>query len=259
MPTNERSNETNSDTRRNIGKVEVYAYFFCNLILFIILYFAGVKYSYDSYQVSFVSTLAFLVYLFFSLYFVTRNQYVCGSEGDLNLAISSSIIPFSLIYIGGTLSLQLFPGWIRGFANTYGNILANSFGYSSYVSENEILASNAGANEATKTVLSKITTDPTLLLNELTLDGYDVSGEEVRWVEFDKMKETGFVSDVGSSVKKGLASFIYMKNMVSYFMWYTILGMLTLLVSINNILNSNTCASKTKSEMDFKSYLQTNA
>jgi hypothetical protein len=259
MATNDIAIETNSDTRRNIGKVEVYAYFFCNLILFIILYFVGIKLSYDSYQVSFVSTLAFLVYLFLSLYFVTRNEYICGPDGDLNLAFSSSIIPFSLIYIAGTLCLQLFPGWIRGFANTYGNILANSFGYSSYVSENEILASNTGTNEATKTLLSKITTDPTLLLNELTLDGYDVSGDEIRWIEFDKMKGSGFINDVDNTVKKGLASFIYMKNMVSYFMWYTILGMLTLLISINNILNSNTCASKTKPEMDFKSYLQTNA
>ena len=49
-----------------------------------------------------------------------------------NLAIISSLYPFSFIFLLGISLLELFPGWIRGFSNTIGMWCINLGGFKEF-------------------------------------------------------------------------------------------------------------------------------
>ena len=56
---------------------------------------------------------------------------------------------------------------------------------------------------------------------------------------------------IGENNMKILANHIKNKNLISYMIWYILLGTITLFMSINNMISDKRCATTTRDETEF--------
>ena len=106
-------------------------------------------------------------------------------------------------------------------------------------------------------IISQIYNDPITLFNEITLDNYNDKNGQVSWPQVDNLQTEGIINlgldkDI---TKEGLAKFIYIKQYVSYFIWYLLLGIITILVSINHLINNENCLNHSVDSNEFRKYL----
>lgn len=232
----------------NIGDIEFYILFGLTIFIFIII--AWSLSPQDSLvQIPIFYTIAYLFFLFISLFFISGNQLICGKY-DVNLAWTSGVFPFSFVFLLGVLLLETFPGWLRGFANTIGVIIIGYLGYDKNIKEN-ILDKSSDNN------LKYFYNNPIPLFNELTLDSYstDENGK-VRWTQL--LDETSIFKNVIKKIPElkqdhliTLANHIKNKNLISYMIWYMLLGTITLFMSINNMINDNRCSITSRDQAEF--------
>lgn len=230
----------------NIGDLEFYILITGTIILFMVLANAlDVNSGFTFLPI--IYTAVYGCFLFVSLLFISGNEKICGKR-NINLAWNSGVFPFSFVFLVGVLLLETFPGWLRGFANTIGVNIVGFMGYDKHIKEN-ILNENEGKT------LQYIYKDPIPLFNELTLDTYMKDQEgKISWEQL-----TG-ANSVFKDVIKGnievsnmeiLANHIKNKNLISYMIWYILLGTITLFMSINNMISDKRCATTTRDEAEF--------
>lgn len=230
----------------NIGDIEFYILFGLTVFIFIII--AWSLNPQDSLvQIPIFYTIAYLFFLFISLFFISGNQLICGKY-DVNLAWTSGVFPFSFVFLLGVLLLETFPGWLRGFANTIGVIIIGYLGYDKHIKEN-IIKKNSDNNN-----LKYFYNDPIPLFNELTLDSYEIENDSVKWTQL--LGETSIFKNVIKDPQSDndlvtLANHIKNKNLISYMIWYMLLGTITLFMSINNMINDNRCSITSRDQAEF--------
>ena len=75
----------------------------------------------------------------------------------------------------------------------------------------------------------------------------------------DNLKESGLIKQgiTNEEIDK-LANYIFIKNLIGKFIWYSLLSIITFFISINNLLNSDKCMDKVSDDVsEFKEYLST--
>ena len=142
-------------------------------------------------------------------------------------------------------------GMVTGICNTIGVNIVGFMGYDKHIKEHIL------KNEDKESHLEYIYKDPIPLFNELTLDTY-MKGEngEISWEQLTGNDSVfhRVIKDknsIGENNMKILANHIKNKNLISYMIWYILLGAITLFMSINNMISDKRCATTTRDETEF--------
>ena len=116
----------------------------------------------------FVSVAFFIYLLSWNISLVTH-KIACNDPNGY-VAIYSTIMPFAFIFILGGSIINLFPGWLRSFSNTFGLTFVQLCGYTLYDQDNKsdesiIVQDVAIAGPEIKTAVEKFYNDPDVLIN----------------------------------------------------------------------------------------------
>jgi hypothetical protein len=161
---------------------------------------------------------------------VNLSQIICGKR-DFKYALSVTVLPWIIIF--GTLNIILiaFPGWLSPFSNTIGYLFAKLSGAVDLLKKDILKVDVKGKNEITNKVINYIYNDPSLLLNEVSNDNFDLF--------WDKMNDGDLLKQPSADENKGkLKYFIEMKTSIAQGIWYLLTGSLVTSITYNNIVNN---------------------
>jgi hypothetical protein len=150
---------------------------------------------------------------------------VCnGSPQNAVSVLLYTLLPNFLILGSVIMLISVFPGWLSPFSNTLGYFLISCMGLSRNF--NSLLKSpkNSGSAGA---LLTKICSDKSLVINEMTPDNYS---------DFMKTLSNIFVKGFQSKPEyKNLYSLVVIKTLISEYIWYLLAGMLAISVGSHAI------------------------
>ena len=191
------------------------------------------------------STILFIIY--FILILVSQfilNIYlakqICNSPSNVGTAAVATIIPWILIFGLLNLLLTMFPGWLAAFSNTIGYAVASIVGVSSLFTEKLLNVENQYGTRDTLKVIQNILSDPSTIIN--TLNDENVLNFWNKSVNVKLFKTDFEVIDVDDDKNLNnelfyeLKKYIMLKNLVSYFIWYLLTGILITSISYNYML-----------------------
>lgn len=262
MTTSKKSDDNISNFQSDIS-IFTSLYF---LILIIILLFKCIadlnsninyNYSYDFINLIYILLLSILTALFiFSCCLkLTRNSLVC-SKIDFNLAVYSATIPYLIIYVIGVSLLLFFPGWIRGFSNTYGATISSLVsGLNDKLHDSEDIDNIPDGQHFIKQFYE----DPIKLFHEIRINNinYNQENNTMSWYDLDAIIKTMDVNDTirnkysDIDFKKTLYNYIIIKNNIGITIWIFLLGIITFLTSVTHLLSSS-CNTLIENDVEFQ-------
>ena len=171
----------------------------------------------------------------------------CGEDADwLQTIFLGVILPNSVILILFAVLMHIFTGWKAPFSNTFGYAITSLFGIKRHFTN--ILKSPL------PNMLKQIIEDKSLLINEITPDNFDEFMKkliEEGALEFDYLTLAGAPKDnaplgdgTGAKDEKAqdaqqsfvsLYKLVVLKDLVSEFIWYSLVGGLVLTILNNTI------------------------
>ena len=190
------------------------------------------------------STALFVIY--FILILVSQfilNIYLakqmCNSPSNVGTAAIATIIPWVLIFGLLNLLLTMFPGWLAAFSNTIGYAVASIVGVSSLFTE-KLLNVGTPPNKDALKVIQNILSDPSTIINTLNdenvKDFWNKSvtpGVNLFKTDFKPINDENANNN---PLFYELKKYIMLKNLVSYFIWYLLTGILITSISYNYML-----------------------
>lgn len=207
------------------------------LVLIITAIFFVFKYKKE--DIRLVSFIIYCLVLILSQLFLNLNltNAVCGTN-KWATTIFVTFIPWLLIFGSLYFILMKFPGWLKPFSNTFGYWVVSAIGLKDVFSNILQPATRDGD------VLAKIyniTANQSLLINEIpsSPEGFQNFIDFLREKELIPTDESGEPdkTDESESIKQ-LRKLIRLKNIVAEFIWYSLTGVLTTLVSYNYIIKT---------------------
>ena len=188
------------------------------------------------------STVLFVIY--FILILVSQfilNIYlakqICNSPSNVGTAAVATIIPWVIIFGLLNLLLTIFPGWLAAFSNTIGYAVASMVGGSSFFTEQLLNVGNEPDKDVLK-VIQNIISDPSTIIN--TLNDENILSFWNRSVKAqlfkNRLEPIEDVNANNSPLFNELKKYIMLKNLVSYFIWYLLTGILITSISYNYML-----------------------
>jgi len=191
------------------------------------------------------STILFIIY--FILILVSQfilNIYlakqICNSPSNVGIAAVATIIPWILIFGLLNLLLTMFPGWLAAFSNTIGYAVASIVGVSSLFTEKLLNVDNQNGTRDTLKVIQNILSDPSTIINTLNdgniKDFWNKSvspGVNLFKTDFEPIEDE---KANNNPLFYELKKYIMLKNLVSYFIWYLLTGILITSISYNYML-----------------------
>lgn len=152
---------------------------------------------------------------------------ICGSPQYGTTAIVT-FIPWTLIFGMLKVILTVFPGWLSPFANTIGYLIARLAGIRETL--DGVLAPK-GKKASSSGALQHIYEDPSLLINEVTPQGFD------SWWSF--MKTNGLLASTADQFKDRMKQLVRLKEVVAEYIWFLLTGALVTSISFNYTVNSS--------------------
>jgi hypothetical protein len=190
------------------------------------------------------STILFAIY--FILILVSQfilNIYLakqmCNSPSNVGTAAVATIIPWVLIFGLLNLLLTMFPGWLAAFSNTIGYAIASVFGVSSLFTEKLLNDTGKAKDKDAFIVIKNILSDPSTVINTLNTDNLVGFWNKSISVELfkDGLKQVDDnVTAESSPLFFELKQYIILKDLISYFIWYLLTGILITSISYNYML-----------------------
>ena len=223
-------------------------------LFFIYIIYGGLRIYNNDYDGSIIFYLTSFIALFFFIFLLVStnamlaNELLCGKSKS-GKAFIFMIFPFLFIFGLGNLLLYTFPGWLRGFSNTFGLYLAQLLGM------NKILGGFLYSSKAS--IQDKIQTNPAPIVNELDIKNikFDNNTNTIQWPQLDKLKEYFLKEDNTNDRINKFAYFVLIKDMVAHFIWNLLLGTITIYSTILMVLNNNDCNANTKDNNEFKKFI----
>ena len=167
-------------------------------------------------------------------------KQLCNSPSNVGTAAVATIVPWILIFGLLNLLLTMFPGWLAAFSNTIGYAVASLVGVSSLFTEKLLNVGNPQSRDALK-VIQNILNDPSTIIN--TLNDENVKyfwnksvSPSVNLFKSDLKPIYDEKADNNDPLFYELKKYIMLKNLVSYFIWYLLTGILITSISYNYML-----------------------
>ena len=176
---------------------------------------------------------------------------LCGSVQYI-LAFYATFVPWTVIF--GTLQiiLLLIPGWLRPFSNTFGYIAARLLGPEDVIKK---IFQDPSSNSENAEALNHIYNDPSQIINELPTDKNLLMKRLKDMKESEMVKDNIDVYDTNQSPLKDLLYILYLKDNVSYLIWYLLTGITVINISKGYILNSSCEQNIDVMEEEYEDYL----
>jgi len=175
---------------------------------------------------------------------------VCG-VAQYTLAFYATFIPWMIVFGVLQILLILFPGWLRPFSNTFGYFAARLMDPDTLIQN--IFKKPEDAQGGTRETLNHIFNDSSQILNELPTnadkleEALNKMGKEMVALESPMHEDPNF---------KQLAYVLYLKDNISYMIWYLLAGLTVINISKSYIIGSS--CEKTLDEMEdnYEDYLK---
>ena len=163
-------------------------------------------------------------------------KQMCNSPSNVGTAALATFLPWTFIFGLLNLLLGMFPGWLSAFSNTIGYAVASVAGVASLFTDQLLNVGNPPSKDAFK-VIQNVTNDPSTIIN--TINDEDL---EKFWNNSIKVQFFNGFKQVTPGIEPPpqftqLKNFIRLKNIVSYFIWYLLTGILITSVSYNYMLS----------------------
>lgn len=199
----------------------------------------------------FVSTVFFIYLLSWNISLVTH-KIACNDPNGY-VAIYSTIMPFAFIFILGGSIINLFPGWLRSFSNTFGLTFVQLCGYTLYDETDKSNSIIEKIDNNDTDAVKKFFNDPDKLINEFTIDSNKQDQENISKIN-EILNSIGCQLNNNNDSYDLLVKYIKIKETVGYAIWFLLLGLLTILTSQNSIL-SEECNKNVSDDKTFKKYI----
>tara|TARA_Y100001958_G_C21247385_1_gene578601 strand:+ start:2624 stop:3433 length:810 start_codon:yes stop_codon:yes gene_type:complete len=217
------------DSSETAGSTTSY-YFFVILTTL----FALVKYNVsDNYHTMATFCYIFAVIIGEFILSLNNTKTQCGTE-NWGMAFTSTIVPWVLIFGIIVTVLNIYPGWISPFSNTFG------YGFTYLVGSkkllNQIFPPNPTIQETSdmkptditdiKQSLAYIYSDQSIMLNEVTVENF-----EQFWEKTKALRSTA--SKTSLILKDKFRKMIQLKTIVGEYVWYLLSGSLAVSIGYN--------------------------
>ena len=220
---------------------------------FLLKYFMAKSYASRNQSIfGLVITIVYLaIILFIQLYVNYQNaKEKCGGTPQLVPSINYTLVPNLFIFGTLLLILMLMPGWKAPFSNTLGYLFVWLGGVNG--SFFKILKQDNNQNK----LLQMVYKDPSIMINEITPENFDlfiarmagknggvealpvskaesISESSASQMKGGRKKQRGgnSTSILSSNYKDhipGLYNFVVIKDMISEFLWYILVGNLVI-------------------------------
>jgi hypothetical protein len=211
--------------------VSIYVFTGITLVYFILKYLMPQR-----------ETVLFIIY--FILVLVSQfglNIYLakqmCNSPSNVGTAALATFMPWIFIFGVLNLLLSVFPGWLAAFSNTIGYAVANVAGVASFFTDQLINVGNTSSKDAFK-VIQNVTNDPSTIINTINDENIEnFWNKSIKLELFNNFKEVIPGDETPPPEFTQLKNFIRLKNIVSYFIWYLLTGILITSISYNYMLS----------------------
>lgn len=229
----------------NINPSLAIIWFIITTILYgIFKYFVGLKKNFEDDSDPTNLKLLLYGYLLFTILselFINLDltKKMCISP-QFSTAIFITVVPWALIFTTIMVLLQMFPGWLAPFSNTFGYGLTIILGIKNLINliievDDTPDANNSNSNSKSKFVksaLQYITTDKGILINEITEQNFETFWKNMQPIFKQDAKKN-------DNLKMQLYNLVRIKTITSEVIWYILTGVLIVSISFNNILNTN--------------------
>lgn len=166
-------------------------------------------------------------------------KQMCNSPSNVGTAALATFMPWIFIFGVLNLLLNVFPGWLSAFSNTIGYAVANVAGVASFFTDQllNVNVGNTSSKDAFK-VIQNVTNDPSTIINTINDENVENFWNKSIKVQFFKSFQEVKPGGVDPPPEfTQLKNFIRLKNIVSYFIWYLLTGILITSLSYNYMLS----------------------
>lgn len=172
----------------------------------------------------------------------TMNK-LCGSS-NMTMILTSTIVPWVIIFGVLIAMLNAFSGWKAPFSNTIAYLLIAS---KAKKLMSEILVNKETKNKDIAQSLEYIYNDKSALINEFTPDNFDTV--------FDKMQKSGLFQSNVADMKEKLRDLIKIKNLIATGIWYLLAGFLVQTYGYYTIVSSGCPKTSGQMKINEQKYL----
>jgi len=156
---------------------------------------------------------------------ISSAKKICkDSSQKITNVLLYTLFPYVIIFVSIICFINIFPGWLRPFSNTFGYAFAMFLSVKSVFTE---LLKTQGDNP----LLGQIYSDKSMIINEMSPDNYDDFMANLKGSGILKQN----VKDLSEYVD--LKNIIKIKNIVAEVIWYILAGVLSITVSNSIIMN----------------------
>ena len=229
--------------KQNIGPTSLVSYISFTLLFFILknqFKFPGTTWIWMFLLISGLIQFVNNLYL-------THLPEICGSY-NVNSALTATIVPWLCIFAVTCFCLIFIPGWLRVFSNTFGAGIANMAGMQEVVSKLFVGNPNSSDGELKETI-ALLYTNIGRFVNEINLDyqeikkidgSVDRNGDgspKMKWESLDAVMRVMSIDPSGKdALKNDLYKMLVLKEDAGYFMWFILIGSISVLISTNSLL-----------------------
>jgi len=235
-----------TDSKNLDTSLSTFYFFLITLFLTIIKQFTGSKTSENVW--AFIYLFAILMSQF--LLNLTLTASMCG-VAQYSLAFYATFIPWMIIFGMLQMILVLMPGWLRPFSNTFGYLAARLYDPETTIKAIFVDPGTESGKQNAET-LNHIYNDPSQIINELPTKKDELIA---RLKIMHESKLIKIPMDADNEHIKKLCNILYLKDNISYMVWYLLAGLTVINISKSFILNG--ACEKTIDEMEsnYEDYL----
>jgi len=162
----------------------------------------------------------------------------------MTMILTSTILPWILIFGFLVALLNAFSGWKEPFSNTIGYLL---IGNQAKRLMSEILINKQSANKDIAQSLEYIYNDKSALINEFTPENFDMV--------FEKLQSSGIFQSNVNEYKENLRDLINIKDLIATGVWYLLAGFLVQSYGYYTVVSSGCPKTKTQMKLNERKYL----
>lgn len=163
-------------------------------------------------------------------------KQMCNSPSNVGTAAMATFIPWIFMFGILNLLLNMFPGWLSAFSNTIGYAIASVAGVASLFTDQLLNVGKVPNKDAFK-VIQNVTNDPSTIINTINDENIEDFWNKSIDVQFFNAFQQVKPGIDPPQLFTQLKNFIRLKNIVSYFIWYLLTGILITSISYNYMLS----------------------
>ena len=165
---------------------------------------------------------------------------VCNNPNSTNIGILTTIFPMLFIFGLLELMLNIYPGWVEPFSNTFGYGIAKLTGVSTTIKNLIKSPQSSSSGKTVAAALNNIYNDPSIFINQFSYDNKEAFDRT--WNNSYANGDGLFVqsaktADQNSELYKEFRHCVKLKDIIGKFIWYILVGVLVTSKSYNDIIN----------------------